>query len=120
MKLKVFLIVVCSLVGIFLLAFIYLQNFELFEVERVNKAHLEMPECDIYADYIPGNATAQDNLQIRAVCNSDNIIMANVLQFNSLSSMQLINDSLIIIDMHDTLYSRATKTDTLILPPCCR
>lgn len=87
----------------------------LFDVERVNKATLQYRNGIITVDYVAGNATMQDVLQIRLKSGDIDTVLANYEQYNSLKSIQLFNDSLLEIVMYDSIYSYARKTDTIIL-----
>lgn len=116
------IIILLSLGAVLLLgAVIYFAFFfELFPVERVNKKRLELKNCKVYVDYLPGNATAQSVLQIRTVYGSDETVLENKEFFSSVESMRMLNDSLLEIVITDSSFSSARETDTLLMPQCCR
>ncbi|MBN8670541.1 MAG: hypothetical protein J0L80_07625 [Chitinophagales bacterium] len=88
----------------------------LFDVERVNKATLQYRNGIITADYVAGNATMQDVLQIRLKSGDIDTVLANYEQYNSVKSIQLFNDSLLEIVMGDSINSYSIKTDTVVVP----
>ena len=120
MKFKTIALITFSLLILAMILYFGFYTFEIFDVVRINKAVLTLEKCKIYADYLPGNATAQTVLQIRTVCGTNEIILQNKELYSSVSSMQMLNDSLLEVVLEDSTFSFARAIDTIALPSCCR
>ena len=112
---KTLSIVLISLFVLLIAVVILLSPSFLFDVERVNKARVNYGDGFIIADYVAGNATMQDVLQIRLKNDKIDTVLANYEKYNAVKSIQVLNDSLVEVVLEDSIYSYSRMTDTIVL-----
>ena len=82
---------------------------ELFSMRMANK------KADIKVMYYPSNATLQASIQVQKVVNDSIEVVKNYERYNYMDTCRLINDTMLMLVLRDTISVLGNKPDTMII-----
>lgn len=91
-------------------------NFSLFEVKIKKITEISVPNkaYKIALYYVPGNATAQNVIQVKQILNNKKRIIENYENYNFVNNYQVLNNNFLKLVLSDTLFPER-HPDTILL-----
>ena len=86
-----------------------LKGSELFSMRMANK------KAYIKVMYYPSNATLQASIQVQKVVNDSLEVVKNYERYNYMDTCRLINDTMLMLVLRDTISVLGNKPDTMII-----
>jgi len=118
MKKSLLYIIIAATVLVFFAGYLIyrMENFSLFDVEIKKVTEIKGPNKSytINLYYIPGNATAQNIIQVKQVLNNGESVLHNYERYNFVNSYEIVNDTTLSLILSDTTFPER-KADTVFL-----